>query len=81
MKFNLFLFFLTFVLVIATASAIPTSEDGQVLAKRDVTSCNFGTFACKISCRSRNGICCPCSNIPGREICRCGGQYFDKNPK
>ena len=73
MKFNLFLFFLTYVLVIATASAAPTdTNDGRGLDKR--ISCEIGESACKVSCKSRNGICCPCSNIPGRKVCRCVGK-------
>ena len=79
MKFNLFLFFLTFVLVIATASAAPTgTNDGRHLDKR--ISCEAaGEFGCKISCGSPlgNGICCPCSNIARREICTCEGKCGD----
>ncbi|CAG8450026.1 3258_t:CDS:2 [Ambispora gerdemannii] len=67
MKFNLFLFFLTFVLVIATASAIPAGfEGGNALDKRGGSCDFFGDWGCKASCRSHNGICCPC-NIAGRK--------------
>jgi hypothetical protein len=79
MKFNLFLFFLTFVLVIATASAAPTgTNDGGDLDKR-ITSCGIDELACKASCGFpfHDGICCPCSNIPGREVCTCEGKCGD----